>query len=431
LVARGKFQRRSHMFSKITQLYKNYKSLGLYIFSNLFGKGLSFLSFPIFINALSTEDVGILGVFSGATILVTIFLSGAFLYSMDVEYFKHSKENYSNILSSTIYIPFFFSLIAIAVIWTGFGYFSSSFSFQPEFILLLPLCALNMVFYEASLALVRNREKPVLYIWFNIIKIVPELGIALCLIKIFSWNWEGRVIGILISGFLCTVFFVYYAYKLSLLRWYFNWDKVKAQLKFALFPMFMQLAVFFVTTSDRFFITNYYSVEETAVYNVAAILAGTIFVFISAAMTYLLPRLYRTAPFNWQNTKHLFFGVMKIMGISMLVVVAVSMAIFKWYLKPGYEESIPIFFVLLLSYCIWNMAGYFSFIINFYKNKKVLAIIPSLLIVFAFLNFTFFAGKVSFRHFVYSELLICVFALSVYLFFCKRLGFFNRQAAAN
>jgi O-antigen/teichoic acid export membrane protein len=190
----------------------------------------------------------------------------------------------------------------------------------------------------------------------------------------------------------------------------------------------MQLAVFFVTTSDRFFITNYYSVEETAIYNVAAILAGTIFVFFSAVMTYILPRLYRSAPFNWQNTRHLFFSLVKIIGIALLAVVGISLAIFKWYLKPGYEQSIPIFFVLLLSYFIWNIAGYFTFIINFYRNKKVLAIIPFLLISFAFLNFTFFAKNVSFSNFVYSELLMCVFAISVYLFFCKRLGFFNKQA---
>ena len=39
---------------------------------------------------------------------------------------------------------------------------------------------------------------------------------------------------------------------------------------------------------------------------------------------------------------------------------------------------------------------------------------------FSILNFTFFARNVSFSNFVYGELLMCIFAVSVYLFFCKR-----------
>jgi len=413
------------MFNRIAQLFKSYKTLGLYIFSNLFGKGLVFLSFPIFINALSKEDVGILSVFSSATMFVTIFLSGAFLFSMDVEFFKNDKENFAKILSSTIYIPVFFAVIASGIIWISYGYFSKNFSFQKEFIFLLPLCALNTVFYEASLSLLRNREKPVLYAGLNTVKIIAELSVSICLIKFFAWNWQGRVVGIVVSGLICALFFGYYAYRISLLRIYFNWKKVVSQLQFAIFPMIMQLAVFFVTTSDRFFITRYYSVEETAIYNVASVLASTVFVFFSAVMTYVLPKLYKSSPFIWGNTKHLFIAMLKILLASVLVVVIVSMVVFKWYIKKEYSQSIPIFFVLVLSYFIWNIAGYFTFIINFYKSKKVLAIIPILMIGFAFLNFSLFAANVPFHQFVYSELVMCTFALGIYLIFCRRLGFFK------
>ena len=70
------------------------KSLGIYTFTNFFGKGVAFLLLPYFTNVLTKSDIGLISLFSSAIIFLMPFISMGVLQSASTDYFKLSKKDF-------------------------------------------------------------------------------------------------------------------------------------------------------------------------------------------------------------------------------------------------------------------------------------------------------------------------------------------------
>jgi O-antigen/teichoic acid export membrane protein len=417
-------------YSIVYAVYNKYRhliDLGQYLVGNFIGKGLYLFTFPFFVNVLSAQDVGILGLFSSTINLLLVVISSSFLFTMNVDYFKGSSSEFSRLLSVGFYYLIISFVLSIFFFWWTFDYFSNHFSFKRQFIFLLPLCTLTTVFYEGVLALIRNNNKSGLFILFNTLKSVIEISISFLLIKYFSYNWEGRAIGILISGSFCTLIFFHYAYKFLIPIWCVNRAEFVKQAKVHISTFLAPIIIFLATTSDRFFVVRKFGLEYAAIYNVAASLSGILMVFSSAIMMYIYPKLYRSIPFSWEKTKNLFILFLKIQLLSFFLVFLMSIILYNFYLKSFYIIGIPVFIVLLLSYFVWNCALFFSFVVNFYKNLRLLFILPLILGGIILLVFSALNETSSLIFIAYGELAICLSALFLFLFFSKKMGFFVKK----
>jgi O-antigen/teichoic acid export membrane protein len=104
-------------FRRILDLRKSaiVKSIGVYTFIGFFSKGISFLLIPLFTNPryLSPADNGVLSLFNSSMLLLAPFVSLGMTQSILADYFKKSKEDFSNAFTTNFFVSGFMALVVI------------------------------------------------------------------------------------------------------------------------------------------------------------------------------------------------------------------------------------------------------------------------------------------------------------------------------
>ncbi len=152
--------------------------MGIYTFTNFFGKGLSFLLLPLFTNPkyLSPADNGLLSLFSQAVIFVIPFTSLGILQSASVDYFKLDKKKFNDFFTTGFFMTVCMSVISLLAFLFFKKILFHTFSFPSAFIWTIPLVAFTTFCYEMIVLLVRNKDDAMKYMKINITRIIIELG---------------------------------------------------------------------------------------------------------------------------------------------------------------------------------------------------------------------------------------------------------------
>ena len=173
--------------NKINTTRGTVRSVGVYIFTSFFSKGIAFLLIPLFTNPayLTPEDNGILSIFSSALMLLTPFLTLGMVQSANADFFKKEKNEFATANTSNIIIGFILMLIGMLLLFLIKGYLKTQFSFPESFIFILPFIVFQIFFSEQLFVLIRNRNQVNVYAAGNMSKALIEYGIAVLLIVVF------------------------------------------------------------------------------------------------------------------------------------------------------------------------------------------------------------------------------------------------------
>jgi len=96
-------------YQKFINLH-GFKSIGLYVFTNFFSKGLSVLLIPFFTDPkyLSTADNGILSLFSSNILILTPLITLGMIQTTSTYFYKKSKSEFANSFTTSFIIALFF-----------------------------------------------------------------------------------------------------------------------------------------------------------------------------------------------------------------------------------------------------------------------------------------------------------------------------------
>lgn len=368
------------------------KAVGIYTFSNFFTKAVSFASLPLFTYILDKKDFGVISIFSSSIGLLMPFVSLSIIYSTSTDFFKMEKKQFASFISSTAIFPFIMMVLSIAVFYFFFPFFKKNFGFHPLFVWLLPLVTYSNFLFEQNLALIRNNNDSKLFLLLNVIKIILELGIALLLIRIIHFGWQGRVFGIAVSFFCCGAFAIYYIFRNGYFSKTFNFDNLKQELLFSLPALAIQLSVIYLNVSDRFFINYYYGSDRTGLYSIAATFASVIFVFNSALTQYVFPQLFAALSKGTDTSyiKKVFIKYCLLMVAGSAALALFTFLCYKYLLNHNYYSGLKYFFILLIAYLVWAITYFFYAIFQYFKEKGNMLILAFLSIaVSAALNAMF------------------------------------------
>lgn len=349
--------------------------MGVYTFTNFFGKGVAFLLLPYFTNVLSKEDMGNITLFSGATLFLIPFISMGVLQSASVEYFKLGKKEFKNLFTSSLLLPLGVFILSLVVFYLGRDILITKYKFPLSFIWVIPVITFLSFLSQHAINMIRNEENKKLFMVVVLGRLLIEIGLAIVLISIIKMAWQGRIMGIGISFALMGAYSFYYFIKKGFLFGRIEKTYIKEELLFSVPVVIMQFSTFCMNYSDSFFLSRFTNDHnaEVGVYGIACVFASIIITLCSALQQYILPKTYKLLSepvINYAAIRKLFLGYIGVMTAGLLALLAFVPFAYTFIINKNYLPGIHYYYLLCIGYYFWTIAYLFFSFLLYYKQKR-------------------------------------------------------------
>lgn len=329
------------------------KSTGIYTIAKVINSCIPFFLLPIMTAYLTPSDYGVISMITTVVAFVTPFVT----LSMDsavVRRYYYKGGSISEYIGTCFLIVAVLCLI-VTLLMVLFGSFLSDKVQIPEYILwAIPIYCVFIFFKTIVLYNWQVKGEPVKYGIFSIISTLIEVSIAITLIVKFGFNWQGRAISLLSTGIILALFSVIYLRNKGMIELKYNKEYANHATKYGLGLIPHALGGSLMVLSNRFFITNMVSIDETGLYGVASSLSSILsFITLSfnnAYVPWLFERLSKKdEKQNLQIVRvtyvYLFFIV--VLGfLSYLFIIL----IFPFFVNSSFDQA--------TKYIPWLIAGY-------------------------------------------------------------------------
>jgi len=356
------------------------RSIGIYTFTNFFAKGVSFLLLFVFTNPLyiSPGENGLLSLFSTSMLFLMPFLSMGIIQSTGADFFKMPKTEFRDFFTTGFAMSITVMILAMTGLFLFREQLQQQYGFPVMFCWLIPLITFLTFCNEQFLGLVRNNQQPNVYFKANMYKIFLELGLSFVLVVFCAWRWQGRVAGILAAYSVVGVYGYWYLRKMGYLFGRIKKEYIRNELVYAVPIIAMQISIFCMGSSDRFFLSGFTNDnnETVGVYSIAATFASIIIVLSSALIQYIFPKIYKQLSSkqpDYMAIKKLFRLYAGIMLAGALAVMVFTPLAYRYFINEKYHPALSYVFILCAGYFIWTMVYFFySFLLYFKEKRRIL-----------------------------------------------------------
>lgn len=320
-----------------------FQSTLIYTASDSIGKAIPFILLPIVARYLSSSDYGILTNFG---VVSQIFLAICALntYSaLSVSYYKLDIDGISKYISNLIYLITVITIICLiitsffsAVI---FRYLGITRLWQN----LALLSAFGTSIFSLYTSLLRMQNRTFLFSGFQIFQSLASASFALLFVVYWQWNWQGRVLSIVITAMICLIWIIWSLKKEGYIFKKVDANEIKSAFFFGLPLLPHTLSFWFKSGVDKIIITNYVGLSANGIFSIALTLGGIIGVFTGAFFNAYTPAMFK--------------------DLSIIDTVSEHEAIVtkNKLVKITYLFAFLLFFVCLFSYFIMKIAIPFLF----------------------------------------------------------------------
>ncbi len=357
------------------------KLIGIYTFTNFFTKGISFLLIPLFTNPsyLTPADNGILSLFNSSVIFLVPFISIGLVQSTSTDFFKLDKSSFRDFFTTSFVLPVLLTILAIAVLFICRHLLYKKFGFPPVFTLLIPLTVLFSFCTDQLLGLIRNNNEPYYFFTVGVGKTIVELGMATLLIILFKYQWQGRVVGISVSYIAVTAFAFVYFFKKGYLGGKIKKDFIKSELVYALPIVMLQLSIFVMSSSDKFFLADNH--EIVGIYGIACTFSSVILILGSGLLQYIFPKIFSllsVPKIDYAAIRRLFYLYAVVMLLGTIAVLLFTPLFYKVFINVKYHSALKYISLIVVGYLAWTLTYFFYSFLLYHKQKTKILLLSLL-----------------------------------------------------
>jgi O-antigen/teichoic acid export membrane protein len=386
-------------FSNLIKLRKNpvVQSIGIYTFTNFFGKGVSFLLLFIYTNPkfITPSENGLLSLLSNSIVFLIPFVSMGILQSTSTDFFKLDKKEFKDFFTTGFLMPLIISVLSFIVLFLFRDYLKTTYGFPYKFVLIIPIITFLTFTYEQLISLIRNNNEPLRFLGVNLSKTFLELGLSVILVVFFAFRWKGRVIGILTAYTVSGIYAFYYFFKKGYLIGIIKKKYIHSELIYAIPIIALQACVFTMNASDKFFLSNFTHDHNKTVgiYGTACLFASVITVLCTAYLQYLFPKIYSTLSartVDYNSLKKHFYSYVVVMIFGSIIIMALTPFLYKYFINHQYYPALKYIYFLGGGYFLWAITYYFySYLLYYKRKKKILLLSVTSIIISLACNYFF------------------------------------------
>lgn len=254
----------------VALLKKLTKSTSIYAGGNLLNRAIPFILLPVLTRFLTPEDYGILATFIAVFGVMQIFVSMGTVDAIVRSYFdiKKIEFDFSSYVFNGIVINVAVASLTMLIWILGKAFFEKAIPIPFGYQLLIPLLGVCMAVYSVPCKLWMFKKQPLPYTFFNLGNVSLEVALALILIVLLHFNWQGRVIGITISRLAFMLIGAYVLIRHEYIRPSINREHIKSILQFGFPVLLHSLGFVIIAAIDKFFLNKFIGLSTTGIYSV-------------------------------------------------------------------------------------------------------------------------------------------------------------------
>lgn len=360
-----------------------------YVSADIIGKGMGFISIPIFTRLLTPDGYGYLAIFSSILAIFSVLLK-INMHGAITRYYYEEKDDFKSYVGSVLSLVILFNVFIIPILYLLRKVISDSLNIPVDIFVLaiigsvfiLPI-KLLMSYYQAS----KQSKKYSILSVSNQVLILP-IAVIWTLLLVQN-RYFGKMYAVVFVSCGLGFFSVYFLLKLSDFRISLNKKHVVYALSFGVPLIPHALSGFILNQFDQLIINQLTGSYNTGLYSFAYKI-GMIIKIIAAAMNRswipLFFANYRDEKYSLINNRALKFS--KYMFFMALGLILFSQEVVHVMADSSYHEALNLIPVIVIG-----GMGYFFYLLYsgyaFYKKRTGIISIVTLLAGFLniFLNY--------------------------------------------
>lgn len=334
-----------------------FKGFAIYLGSSVINKAIPFLLLPVLTQYLTPEEYGILAIYQVMISFVMPFVGMNMATNITRNFYSESKEYIAKITFNLLVVLTVASVIVVLLVSIYLYAGGKHFLIPERWIYALPIIAYMGMLNNFNLTILRNNKKAIEYGFFQIIKTILELSTTIVLIVIYSFDWEGRATGILVSTFIIGLISICRIWQNGYLFFEIDFSYIKQILKISLPLIPHALGAVILTLGDRIFIDQMVSTKELGIYTVGYQF-GMIMTIVCAAFNKTWsPWIYELLAKKNNDNKNKIVKATYLVSVGFVVLAFIITGI-SYYLLP-FMTSVEYHGAFI--YVIWIALGYAFF----------------------------------------------------------------------
>lgn len=343
-------------------IFKNKgKDFIIYFGSSLLVSGIGFLLLPLFTHAMTPYEMGVYGTF----VTIKSFILQLLVYGtntiLTTKYYKLNKLKRKELLSNIIYFISILSIISFLFILMFVDFLSSLIKVNSNFIFF----SFIIGYFDAVLAnfmkIYQLKSLSKKYALVSVLKTLGIISFSLVFVFMFKFTLYGRVLGVFIPSVLVPAIIL------------FNYRDFLVKINFAILKQILitgysyvlsGISVFVVNMSDKIFINNLVSVDETGIYTVGYKFGQAIRLihtsFSRAWVSYFYKNVYKKR----KKVLKLQFYYLFVLLVIVIIFNLVTKIMFDFFISNQYSGGY--IYVIIIS-----VAYYFDAIKEIFKSYLV------------------------------------------------------------
>lgn len=247
------------------------RQTALYGLGIVLGKALSFVSLPIFTRLLTPADYGVIALIELTFDMLTIIAGSRLGVGLFRFYHKATDDRARHAVIGTALILLFstFSAVAIAA-WFAAPFISRVIFDSAEYVVVIRIAALSFPWagiMGVPLGFLRLKERAGIFVAIGIVKSLLQLGFVVILLVPYDMGIRGVFLSTLAANTLVGVPLVIAMLRQTGLHW--SRSSAADLVRFGTPLIITQVATFFTTFGDRYFLQASWDQTTVGIYALA------------------------------------------------------------------------------------------------------------------------------------------------------------------
>lgn len=357
----------------------NVRNGAIYTIFSFINRGLSFILLLLLASYLTTDDYGLLNLFTTFVTLVGILITLGTTSYVSIAFFRKSRQDLNKIIGFALFVTTL-ALIFISIILLLFPSQAQAISgIGLEYLFIALFICYTTEVSNMNLLLWQLEEKPVSYGVFTLVMAICNFSLTLWFIIGLKMNWEGRAYSqLLVSSILGAYSFWFIVKRKYISFSIFNKSLIVEVLAYGLPLIPHMMSFWFKQGCDRYIIKFFWDASSVGIYSFAlnfAAIIGMIGTSFNASNSVFM---FKNLAQGYVNRKQILQKITRVMiGLYAVVFIAIWLgsALGIPLFLPKYIDSIT----LLLPVCLGAFAQclYLLYVnyLFFYKKTRQLMLI--------------------------------------------------------
>lgn len=370
----------THTFRKAIQTYTHhslFKNSAVYMSVNIINTAIPILLLPILTRFLTPADYGIVALYQVIQSVVGVLVGLNTHGVVTTNFFRMKREELRVYIGNLFIILGLSSAFTLIILLFIKSWLANIIGFPAGWFLVILIAAAFRYFTTVNLILWQSEQRPFPYGIFQIASTITNVGMSILLVVVLRMEWEGRLLGIIITMIIFGTVSIYFLFSRGYVRFRINKQHIKDALAFGLPLIPHAIAGLVITATDRIFISAMVDVSATGLYSVGYQIAMIIELlavsFNSAWVPFLFQKLTENNPATKRAIVKLTYGYFFIILLLALLVAFAAPLFLSVFVGPDFQNSSQYVFWIALGYAASGMYYMVTNYIFYVKKTYILA----------------------------------------------------------